>query len=365
MESFGKILKETRESKNLTLDIISRDTAISKQYLEAIEEEILDVIPGQTYVSGYIRNYANYVGCDAEYLIKLYHAKTVQESATPEDLLKIKKSPWLKVLWVFIGIIIAADLAVGGWVLFKFIKERKVEAQAVVSLAPKAPKEWTLTTSQENFRVYQGDVLVVPFASGAKKITVEGTSRILTLSLGNNTQIIELGEDVAIDVDGDGTTDINVYVSDLSTTSSSDRGAEITAYVRSGTDTYIAEFDDSLITDAAALGQGREVKVLIEDNRAYPFTFQATFRGNCLFRYQVDRADAVEKYLSSGETVVHTANNAARLWMSNANTVKLTVTGDGHRADTEIEKAGQVLVEDIRWIKEADGVYKLVVVTVD
>jgi len=262
-------------------------------------------------------------------------------------------------------VVAVAALATGGWFLFNFIRNRKVEAQAVVSLEPKAPKEWTLTTAQENFRVYQGDVLVVPFASGAKKITVDGTSRILTLALGKNTQIIELGEDVAIDVDGDGTSDINVYVSDLSTSAGSDRGAEITAYVRSSSESYVSDFDDSLITDASAIAQGREVKVLIEDNRAYPFTFQATFRGNCLFRYQVDRADAVEKYLSSGETVVHTANNAARLWMSNANTVKLTVTGDGHRADTEIEKAGQVLVEDIRWIKEAEGVYKLVVVTVD
>ncbi len=365
MESFGKILQETRLQKDLTLDIISRDTAISKQYLEAIEEETLDIIPGQTYVAGYIRNYANYIGCDAEYLLRLYHAKITQESATPEDLLKIKKSPWVMILWIFVGILVAAGLAVGGYFLVKYISARKAEAQTIVSLEPKVSKEWTLTTTAENFRVYQGDVLVVPFASGAQKIAVTGTTRILTLALGNSNQIIELGEEVAIDVDGDGTTDITVYVSDLSTSASSDRGAEITACVRSGTDTYIAEFDESMIVDSSSIAQGREVKVLIEDNRAYPFTFQATFRGNCLFRYQVDRADAVEDYFTSGDTVVHTANNAARLWMSNANTVKLTVTGDGHRADTEIEKAGQVLVEDIRWIKEADGVYKLVVVTVD
>ncbi len=365
MESFGKILKETRLQKDITLDIISRDTAISKAYLEAIEEETLDIIPGQTYVSGYIRNYANYIGCDAEYLLKLYHAKILQESATPEDLLKIRKSPWIIVLRVFLIILAVALLATGGWFLFNYIKTKKAEAQTVVSLAPKVAKEWTVTTKPESFRVYQGDVLLIPFASGAKKITVSGTLGILTLSLGNNTQIIELGEDVAIDVDGDGTTDINVYVSDLSSSSGSDRGADITTYIRSGSENYLSDFDDSLITDASAIAQGREVKVLIEDNRAYPFTFQATFRGNCLFRYQVDSADAVEDYFTSGDTVVHTANNAARLWMSNANTVKLTVTGDGHRADTEIEKAGQVLVEDIRWIKEADGVYKLVVVTVD
>ena len=51
--------------------------------------------------------------------------------------------------------------------------------------------------------------------------------------------------------------------------------------------------------------------------------------------------------------------------MSNANTVKIQVTGDGKNADIEMGKAGQVMVQDIRWIKEPDGTYKLVVLEVD
>ena len=41
--------------------------------------------------------------------------------------------------------------------------------------------------------------------------------------------------------------------------------------------------------------------VILEDNRAYPFTINASFRGSCLFRDKVDRADSVEAYFTKGE----------------------------------------------------------------
>jgi hypothetical protein len=51
--------------------------------------------------------------------------------------------------------------------------------------------------------------------------------------------------------------------------------------------------------------------------------------------------------------------------MSNANSVKMQVIGDGKTVDVEIGRPGQVLVQDIKWIKDTDGRYKLVVLDVD
>ena len=60
-----------------------------------------------------------------------------------------------------------------------------------------------------------------------------------------------------------------------------------------------------------------------------------------------------------------TANNGIRLWMSNCNTLKFSIIADSKSYDLEIGKAGQVLVEDIKWIKDTDGKYKLVVIELD
>jgi hypothetical protein len=60
-----------------------------------------------------------------------------------------------------------------------------------------------------------------------------------------------------------------------------------------------------------------------------------------------------------------TANNGVRVWMSNGNTVKFTVIADTKSYDLEIGKAGQVLVEDIKWVRDSEGKYRLVVVELD
>ena len=96
-----------------------------------------------------------------------------------------------------------------------------------------------------------------------------------------------------------------------------------------------------------------------------PTTIDATFRGACLFRYAPDRKDSVEDYFTTGDRFVTTVNNTIRVWMSNANALKLQVIGDGRTESIEVGRPGQVLVQDIKWIKDYDGKYKLVVLEVD
>ena len=60
-----------------------------------------------------------------------------------------------------------------------------------------------------------------------------------------------------------------------------------------------------------------------------------------------------------------TASNGVRMWISNGNTVKLQVIANGKTYDLGLTKAGQVVVQDIRWIKDTDGKYKLVVSELD
>ena len=86
MESYGALLKKTREAKNGDLDIIAHEISIEKRYLVGLEEEDDSALPGSAYLKGFLRNYAIYLDLDPEYVLKLFHNKELQESGVPEGL---------------------------------------------------------------------------------------------------------------------------------------------------------------------------------------------------------------------------------------------------------------------------------------
>ena len=52
MQGIGKILKDSREARGITLDEVSEATKIRVKYLEAIEQEEFQLLPGEVYVKG-------------------------------------------------------------------------------------------------------------------------------------------------------------------------------------------------------------------------------------------------------------------------------------------------------------------------
>lgn len=365
MESFGKILAAAREQKNLSLEVVSRETAISRQYLEALETERLDVFPGATYVTGFLRNYSDYLGCDTQYLIRLFKAKQLQESPTPPELIRFRRgTPW----WVFVIIVVVvAGLTVGGIFTYKSVMAKRAEGKTVVNLGRIDSRSYTIGLEPTQQRVYEGDILCVPFVTGKMNVTVAKTLGSLTLTTYIGNQIVELGEELELDVDGNGKPDISICVMDISSKDEA-QGAEIRMRLTLSADQVDLTSEETAeiaAEDATKSGKTNAQLVLITENRTYPFTLTGSFRGNCLFRYQSDRNDPVEEYYKNGDSLVINSRDSLRMWMSNANTVKLNVVGDTHSVDIELGKSGEVVVEDIRWIRDSDGSYKLVVLPVD
>lgn len=72
MAGIGEKLKGIRESHAVTIEEISRATQIHTSYLEAVERDDIEVLPGPAYVKFYIRAYADVIGFDPASLIKDY-----------------------------------------------------------------------------------------------------------------------------------------------------------------------------------------------------------------------------------------------------------------------------------------------------
>ena len=361
MESYGEILRQAREEKNLELDRIARETSIEERFLKGLEDEDSGVFPGEAYLTGFLRNYANFLEVDAEYLLKLYHNKQLQEAPVPVELLR---KPSSKIIAPLIAGISALVVIVAVVLIFVFTRKPETDENVLVSSKSKT-RQYELTDKKFSQRVYKGDQLIIPSDNDGQIIlTVRDTLSSLGIDTPAGVFYVELSEESEIDVNGDNTSDMIVYVSDISSTDAS-RGAEISVLLRHGTALTVADSDVDEIPFASELDNKHPQKVILEDNRAYPFTVNASFRASCLFRDKVDRENSVESYFSKGEVFTASPHNGIRLWISNSNVVSITVIADSKSFDLGMGTAGQVLVEDIKWIKDTDGKYKLVVIELD
>ncbi|MBS4749557.1 DUF4115 domain-containing protein [Carnobacteriaceae bacterium zg-ZUI78] len=86
MTSLGNILKEKREKLGYTLNDIHEKTGIQLRYLEAIENNQLDIIPGDYYKKNFVVQYASVVKMDGEKLLE--ENKRQAELAEKERLKK-------------------------------------------------------------------------------------------------------------------------------------------------------------------------------------------------------------------------------------------------------------------------------------
>jgi cytoskeleton protein RodZ len=66
MPSFGESLRTQRELRGVSLREMADSTKISVRFLQALEEDRLDVLPGGIYPRAFVRQYALHIGLDPE-----------------------------------------------------------------------------------------------------------------------------------------------------------------------------------------------------------------------------------------------------------------------------------------------------------
>jgi transcriptional regulator with XRE-family HTH domain len=89
--SFGEELRRERELREISLHEVAEATKIGRRYLEAMERNDLDSLPGGVIDRGFVRAYCDYIGVDAEsminaYLLERQNRQARRESAEPNLL---------------------------------------------------------------------------------------------------------------------------------------------------------------------------------------------------------------------------------------------------------------------------------------
>ncbi|WP_304331137.1 helix-turn-helix domain-containing protein [Brachyspira innocens] len=91
METIGQILKNAREKKGLTIEELEASTHIVARFIKALENEEFDVLPGEIYVKGFIKNLSDKLSLDANMVLERYNLQK-NGIKSEQDLLKNTKT---------------------------------------------------------------------------------------------------------------------------------------------------------------------------------------------------------------------------------------------------------------------------------
>jgi cytoskeleton protein RodZ len=80
----GNSLRTARERQGLGYPEIELATKIRAKYIRALEEEDFTAIPGDAYMRGFLRTYADYLGLDGEVYVEEYASRNI--SSWRDDL---------------------------------------------------------------------------------------------------------------------------------------------------------------------------------------------------------------------------------------------------------------------------------------
>jgi len=72
MPEIGNSLREARIRLGMGVKDVENATKIRAKYLEALEEDDFEVLPGATFVKGFLRTYASFLKLDADSLVEEY-----------------------------------------------------------------------------------------------------------------------------------------------------------------------------------------------------------------------------------------------------------------------------------------------------
>ncbi|HVP79343.1 MAG TPA: helix-turn-helix transcriptional regulator [Thermodesulfobacteriota bacterium] len=101
MESPGKFLKKERETRNISLEEISKFTKVREHYLKAIEEDQYELLPAIPYVKGFLNVYARYLTLNPKDVLLQY--ENYLKSLVPPETIQLQQAPKKKTAraWFF------------------------------------------------------------------------------------------------------------------------------------------------------------------------------------------------------------------------------------------------------------------------
>ena len=121
MFEIGNSLREARVRRGIELAQAEQATKVRTKYLRALEEEHFELLPSETYVKGFLRTYADYLGLDGQLYVDEFNSRFVTDdrerprrsSARPQR--RNRRSETTVVLLVLSLIAVVTVIVISAW----------------------------------------------------------------------------------------------------------------------------------------------------------------------------------------------------------------------------------------------------------
>jgi cytoskeleton protein RodZ len=134
LPSFGEGLRRERELRGIELRDVAEATKISVRFLQALESDRVDVIPGGLFQRAFVRQYAVYLGLDPERTVAEYlFALGGQSAPAPAVVAPPPAAPRARVVYVIALVVVAAVVA------YLWPRGHAAPREAAATATPAAP----------------------------------------------------------------------------------------------------------------------------------------------------------------------------------------------------------------------------------
>jgi cytoskeleton protein RodZ len=377
MDQLGQTFKDARTQSGKTIEDAVRETKIAKKYLIAIENEDFDIFPGETYLIGFLRNYAQFLGLDADEMVIKYRDYKIQEQPAPiEQLIARPRTIRRNFLIAFVILmVIGATLYIilGGRKKEEDVVKEKAKEEEIASIQEE--KEAILFEEEEVTRDFKkGDIVQITHKNKPYTVSVDAINEELNFSIGAIPFSISTDERVEIDFDKDGRKDllirpnvmgegvVNLTLKRLYKTELTD--SEIAMSEESGEtgikggppEVVIIKESDLISQELVAPKTGFQIVSGYEKGN-----IETYLRANAIayFSYTVDEEEKKGLILQPGDELELNAKEVLRITAANAKGVDIQI----NNIPVSLGEGGQIVAKVVRWYRDSENtdLYHLII----
>jgi cytoskeletal protein RodZ len=182
--SLGEELRRIRNFRNLKINDVAKKLNIRTEYLLAIEEENLDILPSGLYGKNFLKRYANFLGADQKLIDKfLQETAAEQTQDNPFSQKIVKRSKFL----IFPKII--KNLAIGLAVVICFLYLLFYFKKIIL------PPTLIIEQPNRNLMIKESSILVTGTTEKEAEVKINGVL-ILNNNNGEFSQLVNLKKGV-------------------------------------------------------------------------------------------------------------------------------------------------------------------------
>lgn len=137
MFEIGNSIREARLRRGIEIAQAEQVTKIRGKYLRALEDEQFGVLPSQTYVKGFLRTYAEYLGLDGQLYVDEYNSRFVTGEDAEPGLRRSRARPEPRAKRLETNIVLVALAAIAVITIIVISAWKSSGKQAEAPLAPK------------------------------------------------------------------------------------------------------------------------------------------------------------------------------------------------------------------------------------